>query len=81
MDAMRAGAFIFEVGVEFLALEAWAFDGCFGGVSGREAGGEGRSLDGVVGTAEIFIGASDEFKAGSRGVRPGRGGLAHGLKD
>ena len=80
MDAKPAGAFIFEIGIEFLALEVWAFGGSFGGVCGREAGGEGRPLDGVLGAAELVMaGAPDMFESGD--VRPGRGGLAHGLNE
>ena len=62
MDAKPVAALFFEIGVEFFELEAWAFGGSCGGVSGRELGGEGQPLDGVVGTAEVLIGVSDEFK-------------------
>ena len=76
MDAKPVAALFFEIGVELFALEAWAFGGSCGGVIDCKLGGEGRPLDGVVGIAEVLIGASDEFKeraigeAGQRSTCP-----------
>ena len=54
--------------------------GAWGGVRGREAGGEDRPMIGVNGTPEPLLGALDAFEPRSHDERPGSGGADQGLK-